>query len=202
MRAFLAASSATGPAVLGLLCPVHRGRGARARAPALPRPAPSPSSAKPFQPPFGDYLLGTDMLGRDLAAGLIHGARTSLLIGVVATADRGAGRRTLGGAGRLLGGRIDDAADAASPRSSRRSRSSCSPSCWWRSSRRRSSTSSSPSPSYLAADRAAGARRVPRHARRASSCRPASSLGMSDGAHHPPPHPAEHACRRSSSPAR
>ena len=29
--------------------------------------------------------LGTDTLGRDIAAGLVHGARISLLIGVVAT---------------------------------------------------------------------------------------------------------------------
>jgi peptide/nickel transport system permease protein len=39
----------------------------------------------PFQKPFGHYLLGTDMLGRDVLAGIIHGARTSLVIGIVAT---------------------------------------------------------------------------------------------------------------------
>lgn len=41
----------------------------------------------PFLRPFADpaFLLGTDMLGRDLAAGIVHGARVSLLIGVVAT---------------------------------------------------------------------------------------------------------------------
>ena len=32
-----------------------------------------------------DHLLGTDMLGRDLASGLFHGAKVSLLIGFVAT---------------------------------------------------------------------------------------------------------------------
>jgi peptide/nickel transport system permease protein len=31
------------------------------------------------------YPLGTDMLGRDMAAGLMHGARVSLLVGFVAT---------------------------------------------------------------------------------------------------------------------
>ena len=41
--------------------------------------------AQPFLPPFGDYLLGTDSLGRDIAAGIVHGGRTSLLIGVAAT---------------------------------------------------------------------------------------------------------------------
>ncbi|TAM85275.1 MAG: ABC transporter permease, partial [Candidimonas sp.] len=39
----------------------------------------------PFQKPFGHYLLGTDMLGRDVLAGVIYGARTSLIIGIVAT---------------------------------------------------------------------------------------------------------------------
>ena len=36
---------------------------------------------KPFLPPFGDYLFGTDQLGRDVAAGIARGAITSLLIG-------------------------------------------------------------------------------------------------------------------------
>ena len=31
------------------------------------------------------FPLGTDTLGRDIAAGLVHGARVSLLIGVVST---------------------------------------------------------------------------------------------------------------------
>jgi peptide/nickel transport system permease protein len=35
-------------------------------------------------PPGGDYLLGTDLLGRDLASRLILGTRTSLIIGLVA----------------------------------------------------------------------------------------------------------------------
>lgn len=40
----------------------------------------------PFQPPFqGEYFLGTDMLGRDIAAGIAYGARISLLVGIVAT---------------------------------------------------------------------------------------------------------------------
>lgn len=42
--------------------------------------------AEPFLHPGMDaaFPLGTDMLGRDLAAGIFHGARISLLIGVVA----------------------------------------------------------------------------------------------------------------------
>jgi peptide/nickel transport system permease protein len=35
-------------------------------------------------PPNAQFLLGTDLLGRDLLSRLIHGARTSLVIGVVA----------------------------------------------------------------------------------------------------------------------
>jgi len=43
--------------------------------------------AQPFLWPGQDpaYLLGTDMMGRDLASGIFHGARVSLLIGGVAT---------------------------------------------------------------------------------------------------------------------
>ena len=36
------------------------------------------------KPPDGKFLLGTDLLGRDLLSRLIYGARTSLIIGVVA----------------------------------------------------------------------------------------------------------------------
>lgn len=36
-----------------------------------------------FLPPSRSHLLGTDRLGRDLAAGLIHGTRISLTIGLV-----------------------------------------------------------------------------------------------------------------------
>ncbi|MBS0122599.1 ABC transporter permease [Thetidibacter halocola] len=35
-------------------------------------------------PPGGEFLLGTDLLGRDLLSRILHGARTSLIIGVVA----------------------------------------------------------------------------------------------------------------------
>jgi peptide/nickel transport system permease protein len=43
---------------------------------------------RPFLPPFQDskFPLGTDTLGRDVLAGLIHGARISLLVGLVSTA--------------------------------------------------------------------------------------------------------------------
>jgi peptide/nickel transport system permease protein len=39
----------------------------------------------PFSPPGQDeFLLGTDYLGRDLMAALIHGARVSIVIGFAA----------------------------------------------------------------------------------------------------------------------
>ncbi len=38
-----------------------------------------------FLPPFGEYLFGTDSLGRSMLAGLVHGSRTSLLIAIIAT---------------------------------------------------------------------------------------------------------------------
>lgn len=42
--------------------------------------------ARPFLPPMTrGYILGTDMLGRDLFLGLVHGARFSLLIGFLST---------------------------------------------------------------------------------------------------------------------
>ena len=40
----------------------------------------------PMSPPLQNgFVLGSDQLGRDLAAGIAHGARTSLMIGTVAT---------------------------------------------------------------------------------------------------------------------
>lgn len=40
---------------------------------------------QPFQLPLGDPLLGTDVSGRDILAGLLHGASVSLSIGFVST---------------------------------------------------------------------------------------------------------------------
>lgn len=46
---------------------------------------PFSSVGVPFQEPFGEHLFGTDQLGRDVAAGVVHGARTSLLLALIAT---------------------------------------------------------------------------------------------------------------------
>src|SRR3974390_2464520 len=42
---------------------------------------------RPFLPPFSvkGFPLGTDALGRDVLAGMIYGARVSLLVGLVST---------------------------------------------------------------------------------------------------------------------
>jgi len=63
---------------------------------------------EPFQSPFGDFLLGTDSLGRNIAAGLAHGARTSLLIGVMATLLAVAVGAFVGGVAGYYGGWLDD----------------------------------------------------------------------------------------------
>ena len=63
---------------------------------------------KPFQPPFGEYPLGTDQLGRDLAAGVLYGARTTLLVGVVATLIATLVGVAVGGLAGYFGGRLDN----------------------------------------------------------------------------------------------
>lgn len=53
------------------------------------------------------YPLGTDEFGRDYLSRLIYGARTSLLIGTVATLIAGVIGTTLGVSAGIFGGRID-----------------------------------------------------------------------------------------------
>ncbi len=40
---------------------------------------------RPFQKPFGEPFLGTDVSGRDILAGLLHGASVSLAVGLIST---------------------------------------------------------------------------------------------------------------------
>jgi peptide/nickel transport system permease protein len=63
---------------------------------------------KPFSPPLGEYLFGTDSLGRDLLAGLVHGARTSLLIAILATVAAVAFGTLVGSIAGFYGGLVDD----------------------------------------------------------------------------------------------
>jgi peptide/nickel transport system permease protein len=64
----------------------------------------------PFQPPGDpDLWLGSDSLGRDVAAGIAYGARVSLLIGAVSTAAALCLGVTLGAIAGYAGGALDDA---------------------------------------------------------------------------------------------
>ena len=64
----------------------------------------------PFRRPGGaEFPLGTDMLGRDVLSGIVHGARVSLLVGVVSTVVALSIGIVLGALAGFHGGWIDDA---------------------------------------------------------------------------------------------
>jgi peptide/nickel transport system permease protein len=83
---------------------------AAALAPVLYPADPLGMVARPLLWPGQDlaYPLGTDSLGRDVAAGLMHGARVSLLIGFVATTIGLTVGILVGATAGYRGGRIDD----------------------------------------------------------------------------------------------
>lgn len=66
---------------------------------------------RPFLEPFAVHglLLGTDTLGRDVAAGLAHGARVSLIVGVVSTLVALLIGVPIGAVAGYFGGLVDDA---------------------------------------------------------------------------------------------
>ena len=66
---------------------------------------------RPFLPPFSvkGFPLGTDALGRDVLAGIIYGARVSLLVGLVSTLAALAVGIPVGAIAGYFGGRIGDA---------------------------------------------------------------------------------------------
>ena len=78
----------------------------------LPSVEPGPRSAGfrlvDVPPPHHLAFLGTDGLGRDLLSRLLHGARLSLLAGLLATALSLALAWPLGSLAGYLGGRLDD----------------------------------------------------------------------------------------------
>lgn len=80
-------------------------------APLLAAHEPWAMVQQPFLAPFTEagLPLGSDALGRDVAAGLFHGARVSLLIGVVATAVSLAVGVTVGAMAGYHGGWVDAA---------------------------------------------------------------------------------------------
>jgi peptide/nickel transport system permease protein len=72
-----------------------------------------PSFSKRLQPPRGfggaaPYLLGTDSLGRDILARLLHGGRVSLTLAASAVVLAAGVGVALGLAAGVLGGRLDD----------------------------------------------------------------------------------------------
>jgi len=76
-------------------------------APALSSRPPLETSASAFRPPGRGQLLGTDNLGRDVWSGLLHGARVSLLVGVLAAGLAAVIGVAVGAAAGAAGGRID-----------------------------------------------------------------------------------------------
>lgn len=66
--------------------------------------------AQPLLLPFHDpeYILGTDMLGRDIGAGLAYGARVSLFVGLISTIVAVFVGVLIGSLAGFYGGWIDD----------------------------------------------------------------------------------------------
>jgi len=79
-------------------------------APLIYEDSPWMMVADPLIAPFtdSDYPFGTDMLGRDISAGLVWGARVSLLVGLLSTGVALAVGILIGAAAGYCGGRIDD----------------------------------------------------------------------------------------------
>ncbi|KUL92753.1 ABC transporter permease [Bosea sp. WAO] len=79
-------------------------------APLLFPVSPWQSVGDPLLAPSEDpaFPLGTDMLGRDIAAGLAYGARVSLLIGLISTAVAVLIGVSIGALAGYYGGRTDD----------------------------------------------------------------------------------------------
>ncbi len=63
---------------------------------------------RPFSLPFGEFPLGTDVSGRDILAGIVHGAGVSLMIGCVAAVTSTAIGVAFGAFAGYYGGWIDD----------------------------------------------------------------------------------------------
>jgi peptide/nickel transport system permease protein len=63
---------------------------------------------RPFSPPLREYPLGTDVSGRDILAGIIHGASVSLLIGIVASVVATVIGVAIGAVAGYYGGLLDD----------------------------------------------------------------------------------------------
>ncbi|MBI4277467.1 MAG: ABC transporter permease [Armatimonadetes bacterium] len=95
-------AAVVGLAVLSLLVALA------AVAPLASRHRPFQIAAAPFQTPRAAHPMGTDDLGRDLFSGVVHGARSSLLVGLLASLAATAVGVLVGAAAGYHGGRMDD----------------------------------------------------------------------------------------------
>ena len=94
-------SAAVGSAILLVLIAVGL------FAPWLAHGDPSAISDEALRPPDARHFFGTDDLGRDLFSGVVHGTRTSLVVGFVAAALSAVVALLVGGAAALRGGATD-----------------------------------------------------------------------------------------------
>ena len=78
-----------------------------ALAPWLAPDDPSAIAGNALLRPGGAHVFGTDDLGRDLFSGVVHGTRTSLLVGFVAAGLSALVALLVGGAAAMRGGAID-----------------------------------------------------------------------------------------------
>ncbi len=95
-------STWVGALLIGLVCLTALG------ASQLAPGAPYSISGEVLQPPSVRHPFGTDDLGRDIWSGVVHGARVSLLIGVVAATLASALGIAIGGIAGLRGGVVDE----------------------------------------------------------------------------------------------
>ncbi|MFD5222702.1 ABC transporter permease subunit [Streptomyces tendae] len=70
--------------------------------------SPTAQLAAPFQQPDGQYLLGTDVLGRDVASRVLGGGRTIVLTALAGTAAAGAVGLTAGVLAAMVSRRLGD----------------------------------------------------------------------------------------------
>lgn len=67
------------------------------------------SPLRRYRPPGGDFLLGTDQLGRDILSRLLAGARATVLLALLATFLGTMAGAVIGTTSAFLGGRVDEA---------------------------------------------------------------------------------------------
>jgi peptide/nickel transport system permease protein len=76
--------------------------------PALAPADPFAAAGPPLQGPDSRHWLGTDDLGRDVLSGVVHGARVSLLVGLIAAGTAGVLGTLIGLTAGFYGRLIDD----------------------------------------------------------------------------------------------